>query len=268
MHDASSSGSSSSSGQGPEQQPQQQQKPSSAGAPPSEGPSFMDGINWFCYSALGLIILADFSPLGAVLASGPDAPLKLAAFQGAVFFAPTLAWVVRQGWDVRRAFRIAPASGAWLAAGLCLGPIVWGASSAAIALKSGAWAGGAGSLLPPDAAPGSAGTVLAAAAAGGASPVLLAAAVALAPALIEELLFRGLLLAALLTRLGRIDAVALCGALFAAIHLDPAQFFPFAVLGFAAGGVAVASRSVWPAVALHAAYNLTGLALGLALARA
>jgi membrane protease YdiL (CAAX protease family) len=107
--------------------------------------------------------------------------------------------------------------------------------------------------------------MLAAASAGGASPLLLAGAVAFAPAVVEELLFRGLLLAALLTRLGRIDAVAVCGAFFAAIHLDPSQFFPLAVLGFAAGAVAVASGSVWPAVALHAAYNLTGLALGLAL---
>jgi membrane protease YdiL (CAAX protease family) len=81
----------------------------------------------------------------------------------------------------------------------------------------------------------------------------------------EELLFRGLLLTALRERLGRVDAVALCGALFALIHLSVEQFFPFAVLGFAAGGIAVVSGSVWPAVLLHAAYNATGLALGLAL---
>lgn len=81
----------------------------------------------------------------------------------------------------------------------------------------------------------------------------------------EELLFRGLLLTALQQRLGRVDAVAVCGALFALSHLSVAQFFPFALLGFAAGGVAVASGSVWPAVLLHFSYNSTGLALGLAL---
>jgi membrane protease YdiL (CAAX protease family) len=37
------------------------------------------------------------------------------------------------------------------------------------------------------------------------------------------------------------------------------------VLGAAAGGAAVLSGSVLPAVLLHAAYNATGLALGLAL---
>lgn len=80
----------------------------------------------------------------------------------------------------------------------------------------------------------------------------------------EELLFRGLLLTAMCSRLGRIDAVAVTGALFALVHLSVEQFFALAVLGFAAGGVALASGSVLPAMALHLTYNLTALAAGLA----
>jgi len=81
----------------------------------------------------------------------------------------------------------------------------------------------------------------------------------------EELLFRGFLLTAMQQRLGRTDAVAVSAALFALVHLSVEQFFPFCVLGFAAGFAAVASGSVWPAVLLHFGYNATGLALGLAL---
>lgn len=81
----------------------------------------------------------------------------------------------------------------------------------------------------------------------------------------EELLFRGLLLTSLQQRFGRIDSIAIAGALFALVHLSVEQFFPFAVLGFAAGAAAAYSGSVWPAMLLHASYNATGLALGLAL---
>ena len=80
----------------------------------------------------------------------------------------------------------------------------------------------------------------------------------------EELLFRGLLLTSLQQRFGRIDAAAVSAALFALAHLSPEQFFPLCVMGAAAGGAALASGSVWPAVLLHFAYNATGLGLGLA----
>jgi membrane protease YdiL (CAAX protease family) len=59
--------------------------------------------------------------------------------------------------------------------------------------------------------------------------------------------------------------VAVAGALFAAIHLSPEQFFPFAVLGFACGAAAAATESVVPAVLLHASYNVAALLVGLQL---
>ncbi len=82
----------------------------------------------------------------------------------------------------------------------------------------------------------------------------------------EELLFRGFLLTALQSRFGRIDAVALSAALFAAVHLSLEQFFAFCVLGGAAGAVATGSgsTSVLPAMLLHCTYNLTAIAAGVA----
>lgn len=82
-------------------------------------------------------------------------------------------------------------------------------------------------------------------------------------AVAEELLFRGLFLTALQDSLGWVDAVAVCAALFAAIHLSLQQFFSFAVLGFGAGALTVRSNSVYPAILLHGSYNATALVVGL-----
>ncbi len=57
---------------------------------------------------------------------------------------------------------------------------------------------------------------------------------------------------------------ALAAVLFACFHLSFTQFFPTAVLGLAAGAAAVASESVAPAIALHAAHNAAALAWGAA----
>ena len=81
----------------------------------------------------------------------------------------------------------------------------------------------------------------------------------------EELLFRGLLLTALMQRLGRVDAVGLCAVLFAASHLDIPGFFGLAVLGAGAGAVTIGSGSILAAVALHTAYNMTALVTGVML---
>jgi membrane protease YdiL (CAAX protease family) len=84
-------------------------------------------------------------------------------------------------------------------------------------------------------------------------------------AVAEELLFRGFLLTALQERLGRIDAVAVCAALFALIHLDPQQFFLYCVLGAAAGAAVTRSGNLGPAVALHFGFNAAAVVAGLAL---
>lgn len=81
----------------------------------------------------------------------------------------------------------------------------------------------------------------------------------------EELLYRGFLLSAVSQRFGRVDAIAIAAALFAAAHLSVPQFFAFCLLGGACGALTMAADSVLPAVVAHAAYNATGVVTGVAL---
>jgi membrane protease YdiL (CAAX protease family) len=90
------------------------------------------------------------------------------------------------------------------------------------------------------------------------------AAIALAPALFEELLFRGLALAALLRALDTTNAVLISSALFAVIHLDfsgsgPTLYrVPFAMavgVGFAL--LRLRTGSLLPSMLAHTVVNAT-----------
>jgi membrane protease YdiL (CAAX protease family) len=76
----------------------------------------------------------------------------------------------------------------------------------------------------------------------------------LAP-LLEEMLFRGIILRSFLRQYSRSRAFVYSAALFGLAHLNIYQF----VVGFALGMIAAwlyeRSRSLWPCVLLHAAYN-------------
>lgn len=89
----------------------------------------------------------------------------------------------------------------------------------------------------------------------GLTPVLVALAVAFAPAVAEELLFRGLLQPALVKRVGPALGVALASLIFGAIHVDPPQATGAALIGLVLGYVSYRSGSLWPAMAAHAANN-------------
>jgi sodium transport system permease protein len=78
---------------------------------------------------------------------------------------------------------------------------------------------------------------------------------ALAPALAEELLFRGVLMGALQLRLGRAGAVAVAALAFAAYHASPSRFLPALLGGLLLGAVRVAAGALTPAIAFHAANN-------------
>lgn len=96
---------------------------------------------------------------------------------------------------------------------------------------------------------------------------------AIAPAVCEEVLFRGAILAALLGRASLIApqagagaeaserpgpavrAVVICALLFGAFHLSWAKLLPTAVLGLGFGAAAVLSRSLWPAMVMHLVNN-------------
>ncbi|KAG2431016.1 hypothetical protein HYH02_013545 [Chlamydomonas schloesseri] len=262
---------------------------------PSNLPTTLEGINWWCYTVLGLLFITDYTPFGALLLQpgSRNAGLWLAAMQWGVFVAPTVNWVVREKrWDAAAVFRLRGCSPGWLAAGVAAGSVLWLVTAAAISARTGT------SLLQLSGAAAAAGGGAAAAAAGAAAATAAADAVgasplsgllfgellqrpgdvsqwalvlltsALSPAVAEELLYRGLLLTALQQRLGGVDAVAVGAALFAAAHLSIPQFFAFTLLGFATGALALRSGSVLPAVAAHAAYNATGIAVGLAVALA
>jgi sodium transport system permease protein len=89
---------------------------------------------------------------------------------------------------------------------------------------------------------------------------------AIAPAVCEEVLFRGAILAALLGRASPVTALAgarerplravvICAILFGAFHLSWANLLPTAVLGLGFGAAAVRSRSLWPAMVMHLINN-------------
>lgn len=97
---------------------------------------------------------------------------------------------------------------------------------------------------------------------GGAGLPYLVLTLCLVPAVCEELTHRGLLLGGLSAGIGRALGVVITTALFAALHLEPARMVATAILGGAAAACALWSRSVWPAVALHATNNLAVVLVG------
>jgi uncharacterized protein len=81
----------------------------------------------------------------------------------------------------------------------------------------------------------------------------------LAP-LLEEMLFRGVLLRGFLRRYPKGAAIALSAFLFGAAHLNIYQFVLAFLLGLLLGWLFERSRSLVPCIALHAAFNSTVVA--------
>lgn len=89
---------------------------------------------------------------------------------------------------------------------------------------------------------------------------------AAAPAVCEEVLFRGAILSALLGRASLVGehaatrerpvlAVLVCALLFGGFHLSFAKLLPTTILGLGFGAAAVWGRSLWPAVLMHLVNN-------------
>jgi sodium transport system permease protein len=85
---------------------------------------------------------------------------------------------------------------------------------------------------------------------------------AFTPAVCEEVVFRGLILRGLLTRLPPATAIALCGALFGLFHIDVYRMLPTALLGVMLSFVAWRSGSLWPSIAAHFVNNAILVLLG------
>jgi uncharacterized protein len=82
--------------------------------------------------------------------------------------------------------------------------------------------------------------------------------------LIEELLFRGVLLSALMRHLSTAWSIAISAVLFGFVHLEGLDFKWFALPGLILLAVGLAwlrlkSSSLWPAVVAHGVYNLSAL---------
>jgi membrane protease YdiL (CAAX protease family)/Fe-S-cluster-containing hydrogenase component 2 len=102
---------------------------------------------------------------------------------------------------------------------------------------------------------------------GGFGLLLSVAVVVVAAPLIEELVFRGIVLRASLDRLDVWPAIALSAALFALSHATAWTFVPTLVLGLSAGWLTTRRGSLWPAIALHGLYNGVVVAVAYWLAR-
>jgi len=86
--------------------------------------------------------------------------------------------------------------------------------------------------------------------------------------LVEELLFRGVILSGLLSHYRARWAIVGSAVLFGAMHLNPWQFVPAFAMGLSGGWLVMRTRSLWPSVALHMGYNaLAGFALAPLLGR-
>lgn len=82
----------------------------------------------------------------------------------------------------------------------------------------------------------------------------------LAPVL-EEMLFRGIILRSFLQRYSRGVAIVHSAGLFGLAHWNLYQFVGAMSLGLLAGWLYERTRSLWPCIALHAGYNTCAIVL-------
>lgn len=85
--------------------------------------------------------------------------------------------------------------------------------------------------------------------------VLLAGAVA--PAVSEEMFFRGIVQRSFESRLKPSVAILTAAAIFGLVHLQPTNLIPLFGIGCFLGFIAWSSQSVWPAVLAHFVHNAT-----------
>lgn len=86
-------------------------------------------------------------------------------------------------------------------------------------------------------------------------------AMAVAPAVCEELLVRGLVTRSLAPRLGRAAAILASAALFALLHASPTRLLPTACFGVLLAHATLTTGSVLPSMLMHALNNAMALLL-------
>ena len=86
--------------------------------------------------------------------------------------------------------------------------------------------------------------------------------VGIAAPLLEELLFRGVILAALLRRYSPTKAIIWSAVIFGIAHLNPWQFIAAFIIGCAIGWLFWKTGSIWIGIMMHCANNSAGFLLG------
>jgi len=89
----------------------------------------------------------------------------------------------------------------------------------------------------------------------------LVASIILVGPILEEYIFRGLLLRSLTQKLSNYLAIAVSAGLFSIYHLSSFQLLPIFLLGLGLGTLALRSKSLWPVVIAHLVFNGIGFAL-------
>ncbi|MBR2196095.1 MAG: CPBP family intramembrane metalloprotease [Salinivirgaceae bacterium] len=86
--------------------------------------------------------------------------------------------------------------------------------------------------------------------------------VGIAAPVLEELVFRGIILAALLHRYEPRKAIIWSAVIFGIAHLNPWQFIAAFIIGCAIGWLFWRTRSIWIGIFMHWANNTVGFILG------
>ncbi|MBK7627307.1 MAG: CPBP family intramembrane metalloprotease [Bacteroidales bacterium] len=80
----------------------------------------------------------------------------------------------------------------------------------------------------------------------------------IAAPILEELLFRGIILDGLLKRYSPLTAILISSLLFGLAHLNPWSFINGLIIGTFSGWIYFKTRSVLPSIIIHASANLSG----------
>ncbi|MFT3735008.1 MAG: CPBP family intramembrane metalloprotease [Rhodocyclaceae bacterium] len=95
------------------------------------------------------------------------------------------------------------------------------------------------------------------------SPDMLLLTCVLAP-ILEEMLFRGIILRSFLQQYPARSALIASALLFGAAHLNPYQFVTASLMGYLSGWLYLRSRSLLPSIILHAGNNI-GVSISIAM---
>jgi len=87
-------------------------------------------------------------------------------------------------------------------------------------------------------------------------------AICIVPPIVEEIIFRGIILRGLLSHYTPQQALLTSSILFSLIHLNPDQLFHTLVIGYFFGWLYIRSYSLWPSIIAHGVFNLVAFSLG------